>query len=404
MVACSSVRFIATAGQNQIAFRRRGTVMIMAVLMMAVLIGLASLAVDFGQVQWTKSKLSGAADAAALAAAADLPNTYAAAAAAQSLVASNIPDVSNLCNASQDIQFGNWNESTHTFVVTGNSINAVRVTLRRSTARGNAVKLAFGQLIGRPTCDVSASAIALVRNDSFGLVGLNYVKLSGSADATDADTTGVDLNGSVASNGNITLTGASTLTGDVRPGVGKAVIAKASSIHGTVRPLTSPLAFPAATAGSYATSNDNARIPAGTLTSSGDFVLRANIPVTLPGGVYYVRNLTGSGSASLTLTGPAVFYVTGDVSLTGNVTTNRNLPENFKIYQVPNASGVAGRCSLTGSADLYAQIYAPQSSISVTGNGDFYGSMIGLSIDITGSGLVHYGSTGNAIGGPRLVT
>ncbi len=42
----------------------------------------------------------------------------------------------------------------------------------------------------------------------------------------------------------------------------------------------------------------------------------------------------------------------------------------------------------SGNGDLYAAIYAPTATTSVTGNGDVYGSLIGDTITISGNGDV----------------
>ena len=56
-----------------------------------------------------------------------------------------------------------WDVITRTYQLASNTLkpNAVRVTSRRTAARGNPIDLPFARLVGARTCDVNASAIAL---------------------------------------------------------------------------------------------------------------------------------------------------------------------------------------------------------------------------------------------------
>ncbi len=58
------------------------------------------------------------------------------------------------------ITWGTWNSATNTFSVSGGSAVAIKVTVSRTNANGNGVRLTWGTLVGRPTCDVSVTSIA----------------------------------------------------------------------------------------------------------------------------------------------------------------------------------------------------------------------------------------------------
>ena len=45
---------------------------------------------------------------------------------------------------------------------------------------------------------------------------------------------------------------------------------------------------------------------------------------------------------------------------------------------------------VTAGAALYANIYAPQSAVSLNGGGEIYGSVLGLTVNLNGSGGIHY--------------
>ena len=59
---------------------------------------------------------------------------------------------------------------------------------------------------------------------------------------------------------------------------------------------------------------------------------------------------------------------------------------------------------INSSSSLYATIYAPQSPVTISGSGAIYGSVLGLQVDMTGSGSVHYDrALDGAAAGVKLV-
>src|SRR5439155_3393658 len=133
-----------------------------------------------------------------------------------------------------------------------NECNAIHVTANRTSARSSAVGLFFARAIGLNTMDVKGQAIAVARGakSGFGLVGLDWVHLNGitKTDAYNAALgpyggNNVDQHeGTVASNGSISLVGTVDVWGDARYGVD---IANPyySGIHGWQAPLDEPLAY-----------------------------------------------------------------------------------------------------------------------------------------------------------------
>src|SRR5437868_5923487 len=98
---------------------RRGVTLLYAVVMVAALAAFCSLAVEWGRVQVAKTELQRGADAAARAAAGTIASGVTAAQdAAISIAAANSCDGTSISlNRSNDIEFGAWNSSTHTFTV-----------------------------------------------------------------------------------------------------------------------------------------------------------------------------------------------------------------------------------------------------------------------------------------------
>src|ERR1041385_4891382 len=91
--------------------RQRGGVLLYIVITMAVLVGMVSLGVDLARVQFVKSELETAADAAARNAASYLPNgTTAVQNAAVATAALNTVDGTSLAlDPTNDVTVGTWN-------------------------------------------------------------------------------------------------------------------------------------------------------------------------------------------------------------------------------------------------------------------------------------------------------
>lgn len=141
-----------------------GNVLVYSTVMLVALVGVISLAVDWGRVQLAKTELQAAADAAArygvtgLSSGVNTVQSRVAAAAAQNKADGVAVEIEN-----SDIEFGVWDPLLKEFtVLTGsqrNGATAIRVTARRTAARGNAIPLIWGAVIGRRTIDVSAVSV-----------------------------------------------------------------------------------------------------------------------------------------------------------------------------------------------------------------------------------------------------
>jgi uncharacterized membrane protein len=132
------------------------------------LVGMAALSIDMGYMYVLKGQLQTTADAAASAAARELPNSTSARNAALALVTANMPTAAhgNVVTTS-DIEIGNWNTGTKTFTVGGTPTNAVRVTAHRDNANANSAKTFFATILGVNDVSINSASIA-VQGDSTG--------------------------------------------------------------------------------------------------------------------------------------------------------------------------------------------------------------------------------------------
>lgn len=374
------------------ASRRHGAALIYVTVGLVVFAGFASLAIDVAHVWLVHSQLQQAADAAVRYGLAGLPNGVSQAQSnAVTAAADNTADGTAVTlNPSTDIDFGTWNSSTKTFtVLTGaaqSTANAIRVRANRTAANGNAVACFFGSVIGISSADAHATAVGSVTG-GYGLVGLAGITLGGNSSIGYWSPTGTtNQHGSIASNGNINLGGSTYIQGDARPGPGYSVSTSGSAaVTGSTSPLPAPLSYPNASAGSAATTNNDSAAGGYWNSSTNDLSLNGSGNLTLPGGVYYFRNISTQANSFLTFTGPATVYVTGNVGMWGATTTSGNVPKNLNIQVVGNGTVTVGN-----NASIYANIYAPQSNVTLSGSGAIYGSVLGWSINMTGTSNIYY--------------
>lgn len=132
---------------------------------LATLMGFASLAVDFGRVQLTKSELRRAADAAARVGAASIDvSTAQARSDAIAWAKKNACDGRMLTDSGIAVTLGVWSTTTRSFrtaLAAGENPNAVRVVLTRPAAGAESVPLVCASVLGMNGVNVSAECIAM---------------------------------------------------------------------------------------------------------------------------------------------------------------------------------------------------------------------------------------------------
>lgn len=394
-------------GRQRFRAGRRGVAVIYVVVASVAILGFCSLAVDVGRVHLVKAELRHTVDAAARFAAEGLAQSGPALARANAVACAHDNKADGtpvVLDPQQDVEFGTWDSATRSFaVVTGAgeaAATAVRVTARRTAARGNAVSLTFARAAGMNSFDATAAAVARTNSRKPGIVGLDFITMNGSAGGGNLSNSyrsskgafsaasSLHQRGTIASNGNITLTGSANVYGNAHPGPGKTVTTSGSaSVSGSKTPLTKAMSYPAESAGVYATTNDNWRIPGAYMSEEGrDFSMGSSQTLTLPGGRYYLDDVTLSSSAILTFSGPATLYLTGNFIMESSVRASGDAPGNVRIVMV----GTEGRVELRSSATLYADIYGPGSPFKMTSSAQLYGSVIAKSVTMDSSSKLYF--------------
>ena len=160
---------------------RRGTAIILAVVMLLVVLGIAAFTVDYGLLNVTKGQMQNAADSAAHAAMQELVQGVGPGATISSPVASanagskaesmvqrfRTGDVNNTALAAdRDVRFGqrSWNSTTNQWVQKWGTTpyNMVEVTVRRTKAVDAPLGAVFSRVFGNDSFDLEAKAVASV--------------------------------------------------------------------------------------------------------------------------------------------------------------------------------------------------------------------------------------------------
>jgi hypothetical protein len=252
--------------------------------------------------------------------------------------------------------------------------------------------------------------------------------------------------GDVGTNGNLTESGGSIIRGSLstpRTGVGScrsgAVTAETISGGATVTgglitlpqavtypapgtptplpPVTSASINPAATCASIGltaaqcsggsnvfTFNAGTNpVVLGNISMSGGSVLH------LTAGTYNFNSINLSGGAAVIVdSGPVFMNVVGTgqgtpIDFSGGSTSNLTFdPSKFQILY-----GGSATVRLSGGTSTSSMVYAPNASINLSGGTDFYGSVIGATVNDSGGVRIHYDRTlGGSFGttGNRMLT
>ncbi len=175
--------------------------------------------------------------------------------------------------------------------------------------------------------------------------------------------------GNIFSNGNISLTGNTLIDGDAycSPEENIGIIGNAE-VTGGKGSLGERISLPAVTT-----------VPQEAVNKG-----LIDTPQILTAGTYTCSGIKLSGNDQLTINGNVRLYCTGDIQITGNGGIN-GVPTNFHIYCSGNVD-----ISLAGNDRFFGTIYAPESEIKITGDGNVYGQFVCNTIQLNGNGKIVY--------------
>jgi hypothetical protein len=360
------------------------------------IVGFAALAIDLGNAYVMRSSLQNTADAAALAAATELPDKSKVQTRAREYATKNMsPDYYGEVVTNEHVVVGNWDDNSRTFSPDGSPTNAVQVMARMSDDTGNAAPTFFARLFGQDGINVSASAIA-----AGGSNRCIYVLDDGDRGALKVSGTAqIETDCGIAVNSNddwgIQQIGAdSCMNAPSIEVVGGYTINCTSNEPVTgIQPLTDPLTNllpPAYAACDYSSSQN---ISSATDLSPGvycaDVSVQSGANVTLDPGTYVFDGAglnIGAGS-SVQGEGVTIFFAEGgkpndSVTVAGGASVTLSAPDSGPYDQVlfyadRNAhTGATHRFTGGSSMDLTGILYAPNQHIDFSGGADLTGSCV----------------------------
>ena len=370
---------------------RRGAILVYVAASMVAFTALTSLVIDIAHLRVVKLQLQFAADAAARDGAVGISSGASTSKAIGSASLMNVDGTPVVLQAS-DVVVGTW--SGGTFTPGGASPNAVKVTASRSAARGNAVPVWWGAIIGKSSADVTATAIATGRATQMaGFIGYAGVVMKNNAFWGSYDSRGnkhpnqtsAGRKARVGSNTSIIGWNNDTIQGDTVLGPHAT---SDSSITLTGSNLVQPSDLPSPTMPAWAPPGGTA-VP---LVVASDTVM--------PGGAYWLSSMTVT--ANLTFSGVTTVYVNGDVYVDGSLAPASGNPADLTIYQI--GAHNFGDLGING-LNLTAGVYAPNSDFMAKNNLYYYGSGIFNTITTKNNAEFYYDiMLGTADGSPVVTT
>ena len=384
--------------------KRRGATGIMALITIPILLGMAALAIDVGYIFTSVAELQNAIDSGALAGASALPvgddevKKRAMEAAALNCVSGESVDV-----PVEAIDIGYWESVSATFTLASSYVdplglppNAVRVVGERRQ-----LPLIFAVVLGHEHTNLEREAIAVMDSGRcLGIWGLNGVVGMGDIKTDSYDSRdgvygpgNIDQNGDVCSNEDISLQGSFEVHGDAMCGPGHEIniVSSPHAVWGVEGELSEPLEAPVVDVSEVKFNNDNAT--AGTnhdglsdngVPFDGDLVLISDDNVALWGGTYYLTSLTMSSASVITVQGPSVLYIDGNVNIAalGIVNVSKD-PRDLTVYCTGESFIMAGE------AEFYGVVIAPDTNLELLGTSEFFGMIIAGTVEASGDVFIH---------------
>ncbi|HVC60734.1 MAG TPA: TadG family pilus assembly protein [Acetobacteraceae bacterium] len=181
---------------HKLFFERKAMIAVLLAVMFPVLLGFGLLVSGTSYIYYRDLLLRQTVNAAALAAATELPTYYTSSnnstttivSTAQTFALANEPSQTyGTAVPASNVVVGNWNSTTSTFTSLassgGTAPNAVQVTGLNTVANGNAVPVFFGGLFGVPTEDLTATSVAsYATGQNFDTIIVNDLSMSFSSE------------------------------------------------------------------------------------------------------------------------------------------------------------------------------------------------------------------------------
>jgi phage baseplate assembly protein gpV len=345
--------------------RRRGQAFVIVALSMVVLLGIAAVAVDYGQVAFARTKLQNAVDAAALA-------------GAQLEAEGQNPTTNQAWLKQQNL----GQAGTITVAESKSVPNGIRATATETVPAG------FAAIFGVKSFVVQATAVAAAGGP------FDYALFQGATGSPGLDINGsISIQGAAHSNGTMHINGGGCITGGVTT-VGGATIHPGLSCGTST--LDSVIPMPIWTQKQVEPAGAPTETVSGTPTQTtfnGPLILNAqgndlnfNGSATLNGPIVIVNAPSVTIDGGATLSGSLVVFG-GNLTFNGSVSQTGPGPAGMAVAVIGSGDNVI----LDGSSSFQGIIYDPQGNIDFNGSVDVTGSIIGYHVDgLNGSSVINY--------------
>jgi len=245
---------------------------------------------------------------------------------------------------------------------------------------------------------------AMFNNGIFGQtsVTINGTPLADSYDSSAGPYTEESATGNcdIGTNGELTIGGNALVEGDVFVGPDGEISGDVSSyITGETYYSANPVEL------------EDISLPDefSSLENHGDMALASSDTMMLPSNDYYYESISLKAQSNLTLSSNTRIYIATDFSIAGQaavftgdnveiyiggngdfagggIVNTTTMPSNLQIYGLGNDTNL----TFSGNSAFYGAIYAPYSSVVLTGTSDYFGAVVGKDVDLTGTNNFHY--------------
>ncbi len=337
---------------NNLLREEKGQSLILVTFALVFLLGFAAIVIDLASVNVTKTKLQTAADAAALAGAAELPN------------------MANAKTKAEDYAQSNGVSKSDVTVTTpyGGNADKIEVVIAEK------VEYTFAKVLGFTSGDVVARAVA--EKSGFGGGPFGYAVFSGDPNHELVLGQGFESDGSVHSNGSLTLNNKTEIQGAIEYVKNIKIAGYKGKAPTKVDIIDMPdfsaeIKEQASLVGTYI--DGNWTVAAGADQSTWKYPIYVNGSMTV----------NGSG-----FTGQGVILVKNNVEFNGSGATLSS--PNVAIYSE------LGNITFNGAINkIIGLVYAPKGTITFNGaNVNITGRVIGYRVTFNGSGNVVIVPTG----------
>ena len=379
---------------------RRGAALLLVCLLLPILLLAAAFMIDVGRVTLARAQLQHAVDAAALAAASELARDGESGVVdvGVSVAGENGYAGQRLTLERSDVEIGWWDPDNDRFVPMNEAgdvaPDSVRVTAHACEERESS----FGMmLVDALSLDLHATAVArkLSADVPQGFVGVDAFRSHGvltTAAINDDGTVPLlgprEEGGHIHSNGDVELhllglIGVTLVRGDINAGgsIRKPAISLLTHVTGYTGPPDEPYVLPEVPEDSAERDNDNDKLSFANFNGE-DFTALGIVNVGP--GVYRVDDFTIVAGAIVNIEGPATFVVTGKTTVLGSVLSLNRSATDLRLLVASDEP-----VDLAATADLYADIYAPESHARVTAGLRYTGRLVAKEVDILATSFLY---------------